>query len=213
MDFTPNATIVLGGTEDFPQIYEDMKQQFPPCEIYRFKTFMQLLNNSKYKILLYKRNEDNALIGYALVYMIENSNVVWLDYLAVLKEHQSKGYGNALFKALSQKYCGPFDGMLFSVEHISQTDLKLAERQKRRLSFYENLGSHRLHAGFLLPCEEGSLPMYLYFKPRRGSSVISRAIQIQAITQMYDYCFSNLQHRKELLPLYKQTIVDEKFIN
>lgn len=213
MNILPNATIVLGDTQDFPKIYEDMKQQFPACEMYSFKVFMQLLNNSKYKILLYKRDEDNVLVGYALVYMIENSNVVWLDFLAIAKEHQSQGYGNALFKALWQKYCGPFDGILFSVEHVSQTDQELAERQKRRLTFYENLGSHRLHANFLLPCGDSSFPMYLYFKPRRDSLVITRAVQIQAITEMYNYCFFDLKHRKELLPLYKQTIVDEKFIS
>jgi len=36
-------------------------------------------------------------------------------------------------------------------------------------------------------------------------------VQIQAISQMYDYCFFNLKCRKELLPLYKNTIVDEQF--
>lgn len=213
MRITPNASIVLGGAEDLPRIYEDMKQQFPPCELYQFKTIVQLFNNNKYKILLFKRDEDNALIGYALVYIIENSNVAWLDFLAVLKEHQSHGYGQALFTALWQKCCGPFDGILFSVEHVSQTDPALAEQQKRRISFYENLGSHRLHAEFLLPCDRDSLPMYLYFKPRCNSFVINRSVQIQAISQMYDYCFFYLTHRNTLLPLYKQTIVDEEFIS
>jgi len=213
MKTAPNASIVLGSTQDLPRIYEDMKQQFPPCELYQLKTIVQLINNNKYKILLFKRDEDQVLIGYALVYMIENSNVVWLDFLAVLKEYQSYGYGNALFTALWQKYCGPFDGIMFSVEYVSKTDPALAQQQKRRLSFYENLGSHRLHAKFLLPCDDNNLPMYLYFKPRRKSFVINRSVQIQAISQMYDYCFFYLKHRNSLLPLYKQTIVDEQFVS
>lgn len=211
MDLAPQATIVLGGAEDLPLIYEDMEQQFPPCELYRYKTFLQLLNNNKYKILLYKRTSDGELLGYALVYTIEDNNILWIDYLAVLKKYQSQGWGNALFRALWQKYCGPFDGMLFSVEYISETDPELAERQKRRLSFYEHLGAHRLHAEFLQPCDEGSFPMYLYFKPRRGFIALSRMAQIQAITQMYDYCFFYMKRRKELLPSYKSTIMDEQF--
>lgn len=211
MDLAPQASIVLGGTEDLPQIYEDMEQQFPSCELYRYKTFLQLLNNNKYKILLYKRSSDGELLGYALVYTIENNNILWVDYLAVLKKYHSQGLGKALFRALWQKYCGPFDGLLFSVEHISLTDPALAEQQKRRLAFYEHLGAHRLHAEFLQPSDEGCFPMYLYFKPRCGFITLSRMAQIQAITQMYDYCFFHLKHRKELLPSYKNTIVDEQF--
>lgn len=213
MNFASDASLFLGGTEDFPQIYEYMKKQFPPNEMYSFKTFIQLFNNNQYKILLYKRNTDNVLVGYALVYTIESSNILWLDYIAILPEYSSHGYGSSLFKALWQKYCGPFDGILFSVEHVSQTNPELAERQKRRLNFYARLGAHKLNANFLLPCDDGSLPMYLYYKPCRDCALISRSVQIQSITQMYDYCFFNLKHRKGLLPLYKDTILDEKFVS
>ncbi len=206
------ASIMLGTVEDLPRIYADMEQQFPPDEMYKYKNLLQLLHRDKYKILLYKRDSDGELLGYALVYTVENCNILWLDYIAILKEHQSHGYGNQLFNALWRKYCGPFDGILFSVEHICQDNPSLAKRQERRIAFYEHLGAHRLHANFLLPCENGSLPMYLYFKPRRGLCTISRTVQIQAIGQMYEYCFFYLKHRKELLTRFKQTILDERFL-
>lgn len=211
MEVTPAAGIVLGEIEDLPRIYEDMEQQFPPNELYRYQIFLQLLNNSKYKILLFQRGTDGELLGYALVYTMENCNILWIDYLAVLKKYQSQGLGKSLFKALWQKYCGPFDGLLFSVEYVSQSDPVLAEQQKNRIKFYEQLGAHRLKAGFLQPCDEGGFPMYLYFKPRCGFITLSRAAQIQAITQMYDYCFFYLKERKKLLPSYKNTITDEQF--
>jgi hypothetical protein len=211
MDFAPDARIVLGGAKDLPYIYEDMQQQFPPNEMYKLIILTQLLDSDQYKILLYKRDSDEELIGYALVYEVESNNILWIDYLAVRKKYQSCGYGNALFLALWQKYCGSFDGMLFSVEHISQSDPVLAEQQKRRLSFYEHLGAHRLHAEFLQPYDAGSFGMYLYFKPRPGSVIISREVQMQVISQMYDYCFFYMERRKELLPLYENTILDEQF--
>lgn len=207
------ASIMLGSQEDLPRIYADMEQQFPPDEMYKYKNLLQLLNRDKYKILLYKRDSDGELLGYALVYTIEDSNILWLDYIAIIKEHQSHGYGNQLFMALWRKYCdcALFDGMMFSVEHICRNNSELARRQKRRIAFYEHLGAYRLRAEFLLPHDNGALPMYLYFKPRRGLCSLSRAIQMQAISQMYDYCFFYLKHRKELLARYKQTIRDEVF--
>lgn len=212
MNFAHDAAFVLGSVEDLPIIYKDMEQQFPPCEMYKYKSYVQLLHNGKYKILKYKRTEDDELIGYALVYMAENSTILWLDYLAILKKYQSQGYGSAMFKALWQKYCGPFDGILLSVEHISKTDSELAEKQKRRVRFYKRLGAKKLNANFLQPCENGGFPMYLFFKPRRGCNVISRETQVKTISQMYDYCFPDSKYCRELLPKFKDTIINEKLI-
>lgn len=211
MTFAPDAAIVLGDNHDLPLIYKDMEQQFPPCELYTFQRLVQLVNNNQYKILLYRRLSDDELIGYALVYTMEDCNILWLDYIAVLKKHQSCGYGSALFRALWQKYCGPFDGILFSVEYVSQTDPALARQQTLRIRFYERLDAHRLHAKFLQPCDSGSFPMHLYFKPRCEYITISRPVQMQAISQMYDYCFFYLKHHRELLPQFRDSIVDEKF--
>lgn len=206
------ASLTLGSADDLPQIYADMEQQLPSDEMHPYKSFLQLFHRSKYKVLLYRRDTDGALVGFALVYTIESCNILWLDYLEILKEYRSQGYGKALFHALSHKYCGPFDGILFPVEHVHSENLSLALRQKEVISFCERLGAHRLHADFQLPCREGSMPMYLYFKPRRGLCSISRSVQIQAIGQMYEYCFFYLKQRRELFARFKQTILDEKFL-
>lgn len=211
MNFTSEASLILGSREDFPNIYEDMKKQFPTCEMYDFKIFMQLLSDSRYKLLLYKHNADQAIIGYALVYTVESSNILWLDYLAVVHGLGSHGYGSALFNELWKTYCGPYKGMMFSVEHVSKTDEALALRQKRRLNFYERLGAYRLKAEFLLPCDNGSVPMYLYYKPRDNVNSVSREEQLQSILDMYDTCFFYLKHRTELLPQFRHTIADEHF--
>ena len=206
------ASITLGTVDDLPQIYADMEKQFPPDEMYKYKNLLHLLHGDKYKILLYKRNSDGELLGYALVYTVENCNILWLDYIAILKEHQTHGYGAQLFNALWHKYCGPYDGILFSLEHISKNNPSLAKRQELRIQFYEKVGAYRLHADFQLPCENGALPMYLYFKPRRGLCAISRTVQLQAIRQIYEYCCYHFAHNKELLAHFKPTIWDERLL-
>ena len=70
------ASITLGTVDDLPQIYADMEKQFPPDEMYKYKNLLHLLHGDKYKILLYKRNSDGELLGYALVYTVENCNIL-----------------------------------------------------------------------------------------------------------------------------------------
>lgn len=211
MDIMPEAGIVLGSIDDFPQIYEDMKRQFPQDEMYEYRDFLRMFNQGRYKPLLYRRTADSELLGYALIYVPESGNVVWMDYLAVMQPYQSHGYGQKLFQAVWQKYCGPFDGVIFSVEHVAGDDPHLAQRQMRRIGFYEKLGAKRLRAAFLQPCDGGSFPMYLYFKPKNGHICFSRAAQIESITQMYSYCCSQFKSSRELLLRFKETIADERF--
>lgn len=211
MNIAPETGITLGDVGDFPKIYEDVKRQFPPDELYDYPDFIRMLRQGRYKILLYRRVPDNELIGYALLYIPESGTVFWMDYLAVMKNFQSQGYGQKLFRAVQQRYCGPFDGMIFSVEKVGPGDTPLAQRQKRRIAFYEKLGAQKLHAEFLQPCENGSFPMHLYFKPKRGFTEFGRAEQMEAITQMYRYCYSQFQDSKGLLSRFKNSVIDEHF--
>lgn len=211
MSFETGASIILGDAASLPSIYEDMKQQFPPCELLKYDTILDLLERDRYKILLYRRLSDYKVVGYALIYKVEDSNLLWGDYLAIRKEFQCLNYGSGFIQAICEKYCGPYEGLLFSVEHVSNSDPALAKNQKRRIKFYDNLGAHRLHAHYLQPTDDGSMPMYLYFKPREDVTGISRSAQIHAVSKMYEYCFSHLKHWSELLPRFEGTIRDEKF--
>lgn len=211
MNQTAEAGIVPGTPEDFPMIYADLQKQFAPDEVYRPETYRRLLNSGTYQIALYKRRSDGALLGYALVYPMARSNVVWGDYLAILEEFHGQGIGQALFRALMDEYCGPYGGLMFSVERVSKTDPVLAETQRRRLSFYHKLGAHCLHAGYLQPTPGGSFPMHLYFKPKAGVRGVSKALQADAVSDMYHRCFSDLKHIDTLLPAFADTIRDESF--
>lgn len=217
MDVTPQthaalqAHLVLGGLQDFPMIYEDVIRQFPKTELYEYEDFVTMLDRGRYKILLYRRAQDEELIGYSLVYLPESGDVFWMDYLAIMAKFQSHGYGQKLFEAVRQKYCGPFDGMIFSVEHVDSDDPQQAQRQKRRIGFYEKLGAHRLQLEFLQPWESGSFPMYLYYKPKKTPSVLSCSAQEEAVAQMYEYCCTQFPASHGLISQFRDTIRDEYF--
>ena len=101
-----SATISLGQADDLPRVYEDMKLQFPPSELYPYKETLQLLYNNQYKLLLYKRDSDQALLGYALVYIAEDANTVWLDYICLLYTSlQCKASNSADLRPTSGRPC------------------------------------------------------------------------------------------------------------
>ncbi len=199
----------LGSKEDLPEIFQYLEQQFPPDEFYHYERMEQMLYHNQYKILLYK--QGNRLIGYATVCSMPECQTLWLDLFAILPSYQRTGYGGKLFKAIYQKYCGPFNGVLFCAERVDSENAEYALQQMRRLKFYESHNAYRLKTDFLLPTETGGLPMYLYYKPHKGIFSISRKEQMEMITHMYNYCYSHIKHAHRLLYEYSHTIVDQTF--
>ena len=55
MSFGTGASIVLGDASNLASIYEDMKQQFPPCELLTYDTILELMKKDRYKLLMYRR--------------------------------------------------------------------------------------------------------------------------------------------------------------
>lgn len=209
----PGTEIKTGTKKELSLLYKRMQEQFPPCELYDYAVFERLLEKGQYPMNLYVDRKSGELLGYALLFKPEKCRVVCLDYIAICEEHQSKGLGKTLFRALAEKYSDSSDGMLFAVEPVDESDPELARQQRRRISFYENLGARRLQTKFLHPCKDGSFPMHLYFMPAPGCAVLSREAQRSAILQFYRYCCFDLPHSEGLLPLFEDTIADESFTN
>lgn len=203
--------LTLGGYDDLAVVYDLMRKQFPRDEIYQLRDFIQMVNKDKYKILLYRRESDDKLVGYATTYSMPDCKTVWLDLFAVLPDFQSQGYGQKLFDAVYQKYCGMFDGLLLCAEKVDEDDPEKAVVQRRRLAFYDRVGAHILHTDFRLPVESGGFPMYLLFKPGRGVKTLSRENQIQIIQSMFEYCYGHVKHRQHLFQQCKDTMIDETF--
>ncbi|MDD5952314.1 MAG: GNAT family N-acetyltransferase [Oscillospiraceae bacterium] len=208
---TETFRLVLGGYDDLAEVYDLMRKQFPRQEIYQIRDFIQMVNKDKYKILLYRRVEDDQLIGYATTYSMPDCKTVWLDLFAVLPEFQYQGYGQKLFDAVFQKYCGMFDGLLLCSERVDPSDPEKAKIQQRRLEFYHKVGAYVLHTDFQLPVESGGFPMYLLFKPNRGIHGLSREDQMRIVRNMFDYCYGHVKHRQALFQQFKDSIVDEIF--
>ena len=203
--------LTLGKNTDVETIYKLIQTQFPREEIYQIHNFMQMMNNDRYKILLFRRESDEKLIGYATTYCMPLCETVWLDLFAVLPEYQNKGYGQKLFDAVYHKYCASYNGLLLCAEKVDESDPAKAEIQRRRLAFYEKVGAFRLQTDFQIPQEDGGFPMYLLFKPKKNIHVLTRENQMMIVRDMFDYCYKHIKHRQHLFNQIRQTMVQETF--
>lgn len=204
--------LVEGNTKDFETIYADMLGQFHADELCPYDWFTDLIKNKKYKLLLYKQKEGQEIVGYALMYPAKQANVVWLDYLAILPEYHSCGFGSRIFRDIGAFYCGPYDGVILCAERVDPEDPALAKQQTRRLAFYERLGVRTLHADFCWPCQnEGAVPMHLLFWPRADVTALSAQKQKKAVEEIFSEVLAYLPHCQRLLREMEPSMQDEVF--
>lgn len=135
---------------DFALLYEDMKGQFPISELKSYEHFLSYLKNPDYYILKW---ED---FGYILI--LDVFDYVWVDYLAIFKKFQSKGFGSKILDSIKENFKNK-KGIIFEVEKI---DEKLPNTIKRQ-NFYIKNGAIKLCINYFFPNKEGGLNMDLFY--------------------------------------------------
>ena len=164
----------------FKTVYKDMTEQFPATELKSFKRFKQLLRLDKY--CLYSVSDKGRQVGYFILLKDNIKRVLWLDYIAILKEHQSKGYGHKIFDQLKQYFASDFNVIYLEVE---MPDICL-KNTLRRISFYKNLGAKKLDIKYFYPNPGGELEMDLYFLPFKNTVVPEKAEIQQTVNLVFN---------------------------
>lgn len=179
--------IRVGNIEDLKKVYTSYEQAFPANERKSFAHIEQLMANSVYKLILaeQKINCVTETIGYALVSKIESTKQLWLDFIAIENHHQSSGYGSRLFNAIVDLYGQEVLGMFIEIEIPDENTPEFYKQQLKRVTFYERLGALKLDITYLLPSNEGPVPMYLYYYPISMETSLNRSIIRNTIEMVY----------------------------
>lgn len=138
----------------FDKVYEDMLTQFPKEELKSYDEFKTLLKLPQYSLHIFV--PQNQIAGYSLWYIDDELSFLWLDYIAILKEFHSKGYGSLYLKEFlkehsDKKYC------FFEVEKPTN------EQAIRRQKFYEKLGCKNTGIKYYFPNKYKKLEMDLLY--------------------------------------------------
>ncbi len=151
----------VGTVADLDTIYESYAMEFPESERKSKHQLEQLITRGAYILLIAEDHLETVShrIGYACLYVPENENFIWLDYLVIERAYQSKGYGSLFFKEMMRKWISR-KGMYIEIEKPSGDDVN----QVRRIAYYERLGAKRLPIKYHLPTGCTEVEMLLYFK-------------------------------------------------
>jgi hypothetical protein len=193
--------VAPGGLEDLQGVYCLMENAFPANEIKTYNQLERLLLKGKYKLLLAKHRVTGEMIGYAFIYEMEHFKLWWLDYIAIIPEFQSSGYGSIFFNKLVNMTGVDFFGLLIEVEIPEVIEGPTKDTQLRRVRFYERLGAERLTIRYELPTKDGGFPMYLYFRASSSGVKLTAEQITQAITSAFEYIHADISIdiRKKIL--------------
>lgn len=144
--------------QDFERIYRNyMTDQFPSSELKSYDEFVSLLADVDKSYHLYLVKDSDSLVGYILFYIDNKRNFLWIDYLAVLPDSYSKGYGRCILEELKNNF-SKYRRIYFEVEKPVVENPNTI----RRVRFYESCGCKKLDCEYYFPNKDGCLPMDLY---------------------------------------------------
>ncbi len=176
-------------SEDFHGIYHDMLEQFPLAELKDFQTFADLIDEEIYDALI--AEEDSVPVGYVLVF--KNEKYIFLDYIAIFKIRQGKGFGGEILDMLRDYYLDK-DGCFLEVEKPDPNN----HNTIRRIHFYDMHGAQKIDINYLYPNKEGSLPMDLYYIGYK-LQVPSKEEVKNFIEVLFETIHRDIHHRRKVL--------------
>ncbi len=124
--------------KEWQQIKKLYRTAFPKYE--RKPLWIVKKKNRKGQADVWLIEEDGAFAGFAI--MMNQENLVLLDYFAIADEMRTKGLGKAALRALQEHYRGK--KFFLEIESVSVPCDNLAERQRRK-NFYLNNGMEEMH--------------------------------------------------------------------
>ena len=186
-------------TTQFTQATAIYTESIPAAERQTLDTIKERVNSGKEK--LYIGEKDGEVSMMALLYPLEGTQFVLLDYIAVKEEHRKHGVGSEFLKNI-YKITGYRDKLfLCEVEDPKTGTAQEQETRQKRIYFYRKNGAKILkHVRYLLPPLQGNTPtemiLLVISQSNRLLWLAGDAIK-EAVVQIY----SELYGRDESDPL------------
>jgi len=169
---------------DFQGALKIYLDSFPPCERQPLEILETRLSNQLYEWFIAKA--ENQVVGIALLYSLNLTDFILLDYLGTDKEYRSRGIGKTLMSHLVKFAQTQHKILLIEVENPQLCDN--SEQAERRIRFYQNNGAKVLESvRYVLPPLSGDVPteMLLMMVPAGSEGQLAGTLVKQLIEQVY----------------------------
>jgi hypothetical protein len=179
-------------SKEFEEALNIYLEAIPSAERQRIDTIKQRISEGKERLFVGLSGGEVALM--VLLYPLEGSQFVLLDYMAVKPEYRKHGLGSEFLKNIN-KITG-LKNKLYLMEVEDPKTGPDQETKQRRVYFYRKNGAKILkHVSYVLPALQGNTPtdmVLLVMAQNRPVWLSGDAIKA-AIRQIY----SELYHRDE----------------
>lgn len=129
--------------EEVQQIYRTyMPQHFAKNEIKPLENIENMWADNNYFAIGIFQKDTQKMMGYALLCGCKESDMVLLDYYAILEEYRQLGIGSYFLEHMGEQLKETFCGILIETEDIlcAANEQEKIERERRNV-FYERNGA------------------------------------------------------------------------
>ena len=144
----------LKNLEYFDVVYESYLNEFPFEERKSKEKLLRMFSTNKYSYYLLFDNQK--VVAYTFFIKDDEKKLIFIDYIAVIKEYQNNGYGTVILNILKDKYSTY--AIILEIEKPDGNINSITERRKR---FYIKNNAFKLDVDYKLPTINGYLDMDL----------------------------------------------------
>jgi len=170
--------------KDFGEALKIYANAFPPSERHPDEIIRKRVNQGFNKLLVGRIQDE--VVFMALLWPLENTDFILLDYMATKDTHQSQGIGSAFIKQMRDVLLHNNKRFVMEVENVEHGDNP--EQREKRLDFYTRNGAKALKGvRYILPPLQGSTPteMILMVFPAHNAETIDADAVRKVIIQIY----------------------------
>lgn len=182
---------------------------FPEDERKSERQLRKLFDSKEYEVIVAsfqdREKEEPEDVAYAFVKIDYSKQLLFLDYLNVFPEYQSRGLGGVMLESLFDRKFHKgreIEAILLEIEKVEGKS-RLSEEVRRR-QFYMNHGARDLHIwDYGIPTADGGkLPLDLIIVPHYSSTFVPAKKLRSFVNETEKFIHSDFVHTDKVVDTY-----------
>lgn len=193
-------------SSEFRDAIKIYNESFPPAARKSAAVLRKRISSGREKLMIGVLDK-HVVVSFALLWPLEGSGFVLLDYFAVRREYRSRAIGSAFLKYLSSFLRPRGERLIIEVDDPHYGGGR--EKKRRRVSFYKRCGARELVGVEYYLRSLSSMPkkLILMVLPARRGSGLEGVFVRNLVAQIYRELY-HLSRRNKMVRSTLSTIFD-----